>query len=502
MNNVLGKFTLTAVALALLLLPTFSFAVRETEINYPPGPGDIETPVDIEMGLPDYIKYVFWLVISVSGLFCFASLVYAGFLFVTSAGSPTQHQKAKNRVQMAFLGGAIVLGSFLLSKTINPQLVIPKTEARPIGGVIVYADENCTGEEKIITQNNPDVDSPDNTTSIRFLSPPGQLEVRLYPNTDYKGEPKIVSSNIQATSSYKSAGDCYNANQPINSIRFIYKLPGVYLCSENYTVDPELETNICKGKEVFLRSGTALLDSEIEDEVLGVKIVPAYKVKGPFSTSEERNAECFSSRHYEKIVKWDLTTESGETQYYCNFPYYWYGVVLHENPDHTGKCHVIYHTKELTSVTSITGSPVDKDVSSVTIFMRVPYEEEEDLSGGVWLCEEPNAQRGEEGCYGPYQKELSLDAMTRSITSINVNDKGIEEDSISSIIIDGSYTAILLEEKDFSGKCEVFKESDSNLRDNPIGRCNCITSNWGCEDCLSSFIVIPDLRTSIEDLTP
>lgn len=84
----------------------------------------------------DYFNTVYTLIISFSGIIAFASLLIGGFILITSAGDPEKLDKAKKQILAAFVGILILLSSFFILKTINPELVklniplldiIPKT---------------------------------------------------------------------------------------------------------------------------------------------------------------------------------------------------------------------------------------------------------------------------------------------------------------------------------------------------------------------------------------
>ena len=62
---------------------------------------------------------------------------------------------------------------------------------------------------------------------------------------------------------------------------------------------------------------------------------------------------------------------------------------------------------------------------------------------------------------------------------------------ISSIIIEGHYLVALASEQNGEETCNVFTESDSNLRDNAVGREGCTVGYFGCHDSVSSVRVIP-----------
>lgn len=99
-------------------------AEREVEIEYPEIKGlkitTIKTP------LPQYIKYLFFLVISIAGLTTFAVLIYGGVRWLTSAGNPATLTDAKDQIFSGILGLIILLSSWLFLNTINPELIIFK----------------------------------------------------------------------------------------------------------------------------------------------------------------------------------------------------------------------------------------------------------------------------------------------------------------------------------------------------------------------------------------
>ncbi len=95
---------------------------RQLELDYP----EIEgfSPQTVSTGLPDYVKYLFNFSLGIAALVCFIVLVYAGFRWATSMGNPAKKLDAKDRVFSAFLGLTILVFSYLIFTTINPELVI------------------------------------------------------------------------------------------------------------------------------------------------------------------------------------------------------------------------------------------------------------------------------------------------------------------------------------------------------------------------------------------
>ena len=59
------------------------------------------------------------------------------------------------------------------------------------------------------------------------------------------------------------------------------------------------------------------------------------------------------------------------------------------------------------------------------------------------------------------------------------------------LIIEGNYLVALASEQNGGGDCNVFTGSDSNLRDNAVGREGCTVGYFGCHDSVSSVRVFP-----------
>ena len=119
--------------LVLLFRANLVFAL---EINYPPVPG-VEPPqvflekiengepgYEPEKALPLYIKYFYSLFLTISGVAAFIAIVFGGFLYLVSVGSPAKMKNARDQISTGILGLIILLSSYLILTTINPQLTI------------------------------------------------------------------------------------------------------------------------------------------------------------------------------------------------------------------------------------------------------------------------------------------------------------------------------------------------------------------------------------------
>ncbi len=105
-----------------LLLFAYQITAQDLEIsNYPTVPG-AEKPTSVKTPLPTFLKYIYNLSLLLSGLLCFVLAIWGGVQYLTSASRPGKMADAKEQITMAFVGMAIVFGSYIIINTINPEL--------------------------------------------------------------------------------------------------------------------------------------------------------------------------------------------------------------------------------------------------------------------------------------------------------------------------------------------------------------------------------------------
>ncbi len=84
-------------------------------------------------GIANYISNIYTWLLGVVGIMAVASLMYAGFLWLTASGNSGQVKKAQEVIQNAIIGLALLLGSYLILYTINPELTkLPSLTLRPV----------------------------------------------------------------------------------------------------------------------------------------------------------------------------------------------------------------------------------------------------------------------------------------------------------------------------------------------------------------------------------
>ncbi len=127
---------LVSVVLVVLFLADFSLAQNKLEVPLP-SIGDASSITTMPF-LPDYINYIFNFAIGIAGLIAFISIVYGGARYLTSAGNPSAMSDANSQIFAGVIGLIILLGSWIILTTINPELV--KINPQLEGSGIVVED--------------------------------------------------------------------------------------------------------------------------------------------------------------------------------------------------------------------------------------------------------------------------------------------------------------------------------------------------------------------------
>lgn len=129
MKTVKEKILIIVLAL-LLLLPNISSAATTIHLNldYPEFAG---LNLKDNQDLNQIIAWFYYFVISISGIAAFVMLVWGGFTWLTSAGSPAKITDAKDRIYSAFLGLLLILASYLIIQVINPELTVLRLPGPP-----------------------------------------------------------------------------------------------------------------------------------------------------------------------------------------------------------------------------------------------------------------------------------------------------------------------------------------------------------------------------------
>jgi len=195
----LNKKTKALIFFSLLFF-TFSFVLAQ-EVNYFPIP---RFPIAPTSGapLPIFVKYLFNFGVMIGGVIAFAVLIWAGICYLTSSGNVEKIGEAKEKARNAFIGLLILIFSYLIIVTINPQLSILSEEVEGTGNFIYLIDTK--GKKYLVTGNEPDVNYPDiryiefhtdedtpfQDTAFKYGNPNYFIpDIFIFPEKDYQGIP-------------------------------------------------------------------------------------------------------------------------------------------------------------------------------------------------------------------------------------------------------------------------------------------------------------------------
>src|SRR3989338_1837478 len=74
-------------------------------------------------GIEDYIRRLYIFFVGISGITAGVMIVWAGVKWLTSAGNPERISDAKHKISNALIGLVLVLNSYVILNTVNPDLV-------------------------------------------------------------------------------------------------------------------------------------------------------------------------------------------------------------------------------------------------------------------------------------------------------------------------------------------------------------------------------------------
>ncbi len=143
------------------------------ETNWPVAPGGLELKDDST--LLEFVDYCYRWGILFGGLAAFVALIVGGFKYLTSVGDPNKMRDAREWITSALIGLAIIIFSFVILNTLNPDLTtltVPTTNVgnlevgnwsppdlnKPCEAVITYSEPDYKGD--VVIFYNPDFPAP------------------------------------------------------------------------------------------------------------------------------------------------------------------------------------------------------------------------------------------------------------------------------------------------------------------------------------------------------
>jgi len=97
-----------------------SVKALDTLINYP---RINNQTLAFGMSLPDLIKYIYLFAMGIAGAVALTSILLGAIKYISAAGNSSKISDAKDQIFSAILGVVILLSSYLILYTINPDLV-------------------------------------------------------------------------------------------------------------------------------------------------------------------------------------------------------------------------------------------------------------------------------------------------------------------------------------------------------------------------------------------
>jgi hypothetical protein len=142
------------------------------------------------------IKYIYEWLVSLGGFAVFVVLIIAGIQYLTSSGNSGKMKSAMDRITSAVMGLVLLLGSFIILNTINPQLTqlkepsLPSTANQEWGGADIDLQIESKPCEKVELYTNeglivyiygdPIEKNWDSTKTITSIKIAGGCQVLLY----------------------------------------------------------------------------------------------------------------------------------------------------------------------------------------------------------------------------------------------------------------------------------------------------------------------------------
>ena len=120
-------------------------------LDYPNLPGATTPTSGDSNQITETIKYVYVFALGISGIVALISILLGAGRYIFSAGNPSKATDAKDQIFSAVLGILLLVGSVLILRTINPDLVNLNFGATIEGGYVLpnleaspYSCECCT----------------------------------------------------------------------------------------------------------------------------------------------------------------------------------------------------------------------------------------------------------------------------------------------------------------------------------------------------------------------
>lgn len=461
-------FILVGVLFLGLLVAPYLGEARSLEVKYPKIPG-IAQPLTSESSLSEYLSYLYYLIINIVGIAAFIILVIGGISYLTAAGSLEKTTKARKRIIGGSTGLFLVLGTVLILRTINPQLLtLVEPDISSLHGACLYSNYQQENEQVYcFTENTlkifPEDFQPD---TIKLCGLRSEFyQVFIFPEEDYQGE--FLSIRNNNTSHDQDLSFVYAITSP-KSIYFDNHESGVFLFpNEEADYDQDSFENFPNNLPVVLKTWVGDLGS-FNDRTKSVQLRYTYH-----RYNIEHPGEGTINDWIENPI----------------YPDVFYGVMLQEETSAMGRCAIAYKggqggetfnlpgvwprwIKNLNDDFDIKPPGGINQVRTVQVWNR---QIQGDLQGGVTFydaIDTPDSvghsytvtadeiQNGDE----PYFWQIDVPFDNGWLNNSTWHDM----QQILSIKVQGNYWVFLNNKHDWKGGCSVFSASVPNLKDQYI----------------------------------
>lgn len=193
------RFIKSKKFLLILILLVFvsSSTTLALEIDWPISPG--KTVLDDDSDVGDMVQYFYEWAIGLGGIATFFALVLGGFQYISSMGKPEAMKEARERITSAVWGLILLLSSWLILNTINPDL----TTFRRTSYDLEYLNEML---ESLDIEQLPSCDY-----------------VELYPKEGYAGAAMVIEGKESVAppgNTRLTIADDYRVMRPLSSRAF------------------------------------------------------------------------------------------------------------------------------------------------------------------------------------------------------------------------------------------------------------------------------------------
>jgi hypothetical protein len=181
----------------------------------------------------EFIVYFFNLIVAFGSFIAIVIVIMAGIEWMTAEGNPSKIESAKSKIKNTLLGIAVLIGSYVVLNTINPELeTIKVTQLKCSQGIIVTRvplEDSNEISQVCITDTMSKIGYDIQSTLEWNFEPDSLLAVYTYSGEGFTGTRQEFSCESGC-----SSGEISGAK----SIFFLWKKSGLYLYdSVNYAIN-------------------------------------------------------------------------------------------------------------------------------------------------------------------------------------------------------------------------------------------------------------------------